>query len=227
MNRNDQGHAAAADAEARLAELAAQAAVCTACRLSQGRTQAVFADGSAGADVMFIGEGPGYHEDRQGLPFVGKAGMLLDRLLAGAGLDRRSVYIANVVKCRPPNNRDPRPDEIEACKHFLVEQIRLVDPAVVMTMGNFSTKLLLKTTTGITRMRGKVFPWWGRVVIPTFHPAAALRSGPAMVETVQADLELAVRTVQERKADPESGGGGPEGGAAPGIAPQEQLGLFG
>ena len=221
-----QGHAAMTGVEARLAELAAQAAVCTACRLSEGRTHAVFADGSAAADVMFIGEGPGYHEDRQGLPFVGKAGMLLDQLLDGAGLDRRSVYIANVVKCRPPNNRDPRPDEIEACKHFLVEQIRLVDPAVVMTMGNFSTKLLLKTSAGITRMRGKVFPWWGRVVIPTFHPAAALRSGPAMVETCQKDLELAARTAQERKAGLESGGG-PEGGEAPDIAPQEQLGLFG
>lgn len=225
---DDQGHGAMADAEARLAELAAQAAVCTACRLSEGRTQAVFADGSAAADIMFIGEGPGYHEDRRGLPFVGKAGMLLDRLLGEAGLDRRGVYIANVVKCRPPNNRDPRLDEIEACKHFLVEQIRLVDPAVVMTMGNFSTKLLLKTSAGITRMRGNVFPWWGRVVIPTFHPAAALRSGPAMVETVRGDLELAVRTAQERKAaGPESGGGGPEGGAEPDIAPQEQLGLFG
>ena len=223
---DDQGHVTVADAEARLAELAAQAAVCTACRLSEGRTQAVFADGSAAADIMFIGEGPGYHEDRRGLPFVGKAGMLLDRLLGEAGLDRRSVYIANVVKCRPPNNRDPRPDEIEACKHFLVEQIRLVDPAVVMTMGNFSTKLLLKTSAGITRMRGKAFPWWGRVVIPTFHPAAALRSGPAMVETVRGDLELAVRTAQERKAGPESGGGGPEDGAEPDIAPQEQLGLF-
>lgn len=223
---DDQGRVTVADAEARLAELAAQAAVCTACRLSEGRTQAVFADGSAAADIMFIGEGPGYHEDRRGLPFVGKAGMLLDRLLGEAGLDRRGVYIANVVKCRPPNNRDPRPDEIEACKRFLVEQIRLVDPAVVMTMGNFSTKLLLKTSAGITRMRGKAFPWWGRVVIPTFHPAAALRSGPAMVETVRGDLELAVRTAQERKAGPESGGGGPEDGAEPDIAPQEQLGLF-
>lgn len=224
---DDQGHVTVADAEARLAELAAQAAVCTACRLSEGRTQAVFADGSAAADIMFIGEGPGYHEDRRGLPFVGKAGMLLDRLLGEAGLDRRGVYIANVVKCRPPNNRDPRPDEIEACKHFLVEQIRLVDPAVVMTMGNFSTKLLLKTSAGITRMRGNVFPWWGRVVIPTFHPAAALRSGPAMVETVRGDLELAVRTAQERKAGPAPGGAGPEDDAELDIAPQEQLGLFG
>ncbi|MDE0170960.1 MAG: uracil-DNA glycosylase [bacterium] len=214
------------DVEARLAELASEAATCTACRLSEGRTQAVFADGSPDADIMFIGEGPGFYEDREGLPFVGKAGMLLNRLLGEVGLNRRDVYIANVVKCRPPGNRDPRPDEIEACKHFLVEQIRMVDPAVVMTMGNFATKLLLKTSTGITRTRGTVFPWWGRVVIPTFHPAAALRSGPAMADTIRGDLELAVRTADDRLAGPE-----PEGERSgltdPEAEPPKQLGLFG
>ena len=212
------------DTEERLAELAAEAAVCTACRLSEKRTQAVFADGSAAADIMFIGEGPGFNEDREGLPFVGKAGMLLNRLLRDVGLHRRDVYIANVVKCRPPGNRDPRPDEIEACKHFLVDQIRLVDPVVVMTMGNFATKLLLKTSTGITRIRGTVFPWWGRVVIPTFHPAAALRSGPAMADTIRGDLEMAVRTVHERSAPPDGSG---ENSVDPDSAPPEQLGLFG
>ena len=215
------------DTEARLAELAASAAVCTACRLSETRTQAVFADGSAGADIMFIGEGPGYYEDREGLPFVGKAGMLLNRLLEDVGLNRRDVYIANVVKCRPPGNRDPRPDEIEACKHFLVEQIRMVDPVVVMTMGNFATKLLLKTATGITRTRGTVFPWWGRVVIPTFHPAAALRSGPAMADTIRGDLELAVRTVHERTVQPTETAGERSGPLDPEPSPPEQLGLFG
>ena len=215
------------DVEARLAELAAQAATCTACRLCEGRTQAVFADGSARADIMFIGEGPGYYEDRDGLPFVGKAGMLLNRLLGEVGLHRRDVYIANVVKCRPPGNRDPRPDEIEACKHFLVEQIRLVDPVVVMTMGNFSTKLLLKTRTGITKTRGTVFPWWGRVVIPTFHPAAGLRSGPAMVETIRGDLELAVRTVRKRLTGSAPGGEETGGADAPEAEQHEQLGLFG
>ena len=194
----------------RLDGLAAKAAACTACRLHEGRTQAVFADGSPEADIMFIGEGPGYNEDMEGLPFVGKAGMLLNRLLREVGLDRSEVYIANVVKCRPPRNRDPRPDEIEACKHFLVDQLRLVDPAVVMTMGNFSTKLLLKTSVGITRTRGQVYPWWGRVVIPTFHPAAALRSGPAMEVTIKADLELAVRTARERLAEPEAQVGAPD-----------------
>lgn len=215
------------EVEARLSELAAQASTCTACCLSETRTQAVFADGSPGADIMFIGEGPGYYEDREGLPFVGKAGMLLNRLLRQVGLDRRDVYIANVVKCRPPGNRDPRPDEIEACKHFLVEQIRLVDPVVVMTMGNFATKLLLKTSTGITRTRGTVFPWWGRIVIPTFHPAAALRSGPAMMETMTGDLELAIRTVaQLLAAGADAGEEEGEGDVQPDPQP-EQLGLFG
>lgn len=215
------------DVEARLAGLAARAAVCTACRLSKTRTQAVFADGSAAADIMFIGEGPGFNEDREGLPFVGKAGMLLNRLLGDVGLSRGDVYIANVVKCRPPGNRDPRPDEIEACKHFLVDQIRLVDPVVVMTMGNFATKLLLKTSTGITRTRGTVFPWWGRVVIPTFHPAFALRSGPAMADTIRDDLELAVRTVQDRIAPSEPAGEVGGGLVDPEPKPPEQLGLFG
>lgn len=215
------------DVQARLGELAAQAAVCTACRLCEGRTQAVFADGSVRADIMFIGEGPGYYEDRDGLPFVGKAGAMLNRLLREVGLDRREVYIANVVKCRPPGNRDPRPDEIEACKHFLSDQIRLVDPLVVMTMGNFSTKLLLKTTMGITKTRGKAVPWWGRVVIPTFHPAAVLRNGPAMLENVRSDLELAVRTVRDRIADSNRQEEETDGPGEPEPEQYEQLGLFG
>ena len=216
------------EAAARLEKLAAEARDCTACRLAEGRTQAVFADGSPQAELMFIGEGPGYYEDRQGIPFVGKAGMLLDRLLEEAGMRRADVYIANVVKCRPPNNRDPRPDEIEACKHFLSDQIRLVDPLAVMTLGNFATKLLLKTTTGITRMRGRVVPWWGTVVIPTFHPAAALRAGPEMEAVMAEDLRLAVRTMEQIR----SGAAGqtvpsPEA-EAPGIeTPSEQMGLFG
>lgn len=215
------------EVSARLEELAAAARVCTACRLSEGRTQAVFADGSPQAELMFIGEGPGFYEDKQGIPFVGKAGMLLDRLLAGAGLRRADVYIANVVKCRPPDNRDPRPDEIEACKHFLSDQIRLVDPLVVMTLGNFATKLLLKTTTGITRMRGRVVPWWGTVVIPTFHPAAALRAGPDMEATVGDDLELAVRTMQRIREGEAAGEPDPEAGPPQPETASEQMGLFG
>ncbi len=207
----------------RLDQLAGEAEACQACRLHEGRTQAVFADGSSEADLMLIGEGPGYHEDRQGLPFVGRAGKLLDQLLGEVGMERNQVYIANVVKCRPPNNRDPRPDEIEACKHFLVSQLRLVDPKVVMTMGNFATKLLLKTSVGITRTRGQVYEWWGRVVIPTFHPAAALRSGPAMAATVKADLELAIQTARAESLSPTSRSG--DEGVDSGDV--EQLDLFG
>lgn len=213
------------DVAERLAQLAAEAATCTACRLYEERTQVVFADGSPYADLMFIGEGPGYHEDRQGLPFVGKAGQLLNELLADVGLHRTDVYIANVVKCRPPGNRDPRPDEIDACKHFLADQIRLVDPKVVMTLGNFSTKLLLKTTTGITKMRGTVNPWWGRVVVPTFHPAAALRNGPSMVDTMRSDLCLAVDTITAALAEPPAEEPEPAEPTQPDSQP-EQLGFF-
>ena len=209
------------DVQARLTELAAQAAVCSACRLVEQRTQAVFADGSHTADLMFIGEGPGQNEDIQGIPFVGRGGQLLNQLLDHVGLKREETYIANVVKCRPPKNRDPQPDEIDSCKHFLVDQIRLVDPRVVMTMGNFSTKLLLKTQTGITRMRGSAIPWWGRVVIPTFHPAAALRNGQSMVDTMKGDFELAVRIIEEENATRETNA--PD---VPQTGEAEQLGLF-
>jgi len=208
------------NAAARLAQLAAQAAACTDCRLCEERTRAVFADGSPSADLMVIGEAPGRNEDLQGLPFVGRAGQLLNELLEHVGLRRQDIYIANVVKCRPPGNRDPRPDEIDACKHFLADQIRIVDPKVVMTMGNFSSKLLLKTEIGITRLRGNVIPWWGRHVVPTFHPAAALRNGPKMVDVMKSDFALAVATIN-RSADP-------TGGSRPVIREEpEQLGLFG
>lgn len=210
------------DVVQRLGELAAEAEVCRACRLGGERTQAVFADGSPAADLMFVGEGPGQQEDLQGLPFVGRAGQLLNRLLGDVGLERADVYIANVVKCRPPGNRDPQPDEIEACKHFLADQIRLVDPAVVMTMGNFSTKLLLKTTTGITKMRGQVIPWWNRVVIPTFHPAAALRNGERMVDTMRIDFQLAADTISPKHRDAAA----PARPDAPDPDDPEQLGLF-
>ena len=186
------------DRAERLRLLQAEASACTNCRLHEGRTTVVFGDGSPDADLMFIGEGPGRHEDEQGLPFVGRSGQLLSTLLERVGLSRPEVYIANVVKCRPPGNRDPRPDEIEACKGYLVEQLRIIDPAVVVTLGNFSTKLLLKTEVGITRMRGQVYPWWGRHVVPTFHPAAALRNGPRVVEEMVSDLELAVSVIGQR-----------------------------
>lgn len=183
-----------------LEDLARQASTCTACRLSETRTHVVFGDGSSEADVMFVGEGPGRNEDLQGVPFVGAAGQLLNRLLTEVGLERSNAYIANVVKCRPPGNRDPRPDEIAACKGYLADQIRLIDPAVVMTLGNFATKLLLKEERGITRLRGRAFPWWNRIVIPTFHPAAALRGRPSVLAAMQEDFALMKETLDGRSA---------------------------
>ncbi|MGI9608886.1 MAG: uracil-DNA glycosylase [Acidimicrobiia bacterium] len=186
------------DRATRLRLLEKEASACINCRLHEGRTTVVFGDGNPEADLMFIGEGPGQHEDEKGLPFVGRSGQLLSTLLERVGLSREEVYIANVVKCRPPGNRDPRPDEITACKDYLIEQLRIIDPAVVVTLGNFSTKLVLKTETGITRMRGQAYPWWGRHVVPTFHPAAGLRNGPRVVEDMVSDLELAVSVIEQR-----------------------------
>lgn len=174
--------------------LAAIAHDCTDCPLARGRKNVVFGAGSPIADVLIVGEGPGQKEDELGLPFVGRSGQLLDKLLGEIDLRREDVYIANVVKCRPPHNRDPRPDEIDACKGYLKRQIELIDPTVVLTLGNFSTKLLLNTTTGITAMRGRAYEWWGRFLIPTFHPAAALRGGERVTNDIRADLVM-VRNV--------------------------------
>jgi DNA polymerase len=177
-----------------LAALRVEAEGCTSCRLAETRTHVVFGTGSATARVMFVGEAPGKHEDEQGVPFVGRAGQLLTQLLEEIGLQRDDAYIANVLKCRPPNNRDPQRDEIDACKGYLRSQIELIDPEVVMTLGNFATKLLLRTDTGITRMRGRVYPWWRGMLIPTFHPAAVLRD-PRRMEEVRADFDLARRVL--------------------------------
>ena len=160
-----------------LEEAALEASTCTLCRLANGRTQVVFGVGAPHADLMFIGEGPGYHEDRQGQPFVGAAGQLLNRMLEEIGLSRDDVYIANCVKCRPPNNRDPLPDELDACTPYLREQIKLVDPRVVVTLGNFATRYVLNRQVSISRVRGQRFQIGSRVVIPTFHPAAILHGG--------------------------------------------------
>ena len=174
-----------------LTDVAADAADCTKCRLAEGRTQVVFGVGNADADVMFIGEAPGFHEDKQGEPFVGAAGQLLTRMLDEVlGIARSDVYIANVIKCRPPGNRDPQEDEIESCTPWLVEQVSLIQPSVMVTLGNFATKFVLNTTTGITRLRGQVFPWHGRKVIPTFHPSYLLRS-PQFKREAWEDLKKA------------------------------------
>ena len=178
-----------------LEELRARALVCTDCGLSQTRTQVVFGVGDPNARVMLVGEAPGKNEDLQGEPFVGAAGKLLDELLIEVGFQRSEVYIANVLKCRPPGNRDPLPDEIDCCKGYLREQIRLIRPEVVMTLGNFATKLLLNTDTGITRLRGRLHPWWlGSSLVPTFHPAAALRGGERVTNQMREDFTL-VRSI--------------------------------
>lgn len=169
--------------------LAEQASGCTLCSLAEGRTQVVFGMGSASADLMFVGEGPGAEEDKIGLPFVGRSGRLLDRLvLEEMGLTRADFYIANTVKCRPPGNRDPRPDEIAACRPYLESQLDLIDPTVVVTLGNFATKLLLATDVGVTKLRGKSYPYRSGVLIPTVHPSFVLRGGTGAMAQMRADL---------------------------------------
>jgi uracil-DNA glycosylase len=216
-----------------LAEVAVEAADCTKCRLAEGRTQVVFGVGNADADVMFIGEAPGFHEDKQGEPFVGAAGQLLDRMISEVlRLTRDDVYVGNVIKCRPPGNRDPQEDEIESCTPWLVEQVSLIQPRVIITLGNFATKFVLQTGQGITRMRGRAYPWHGRTVIPTFHPAAILRGGGESSRQFlefRDDFELVRETLAtlNRETDPE-----PVAAPDPVIvpeaqpAPEEQLELF-
>ena len=174
-----------------LAVLADAVAGCTRCRLAEGRTQVVFGSGHPQADLMFVGEAPGFHEDKQGVPFVGQAGKLLDKLLAGISLTRSDVFVANVLKCRPPGNRDPLPDEIEACEGHLWKQIELIRPKVVATLGNFATKLLSGRPTGITRVHGQpqeTTLGGNRVVLyPLYHPAAALYT-PRMLEVLETDF---------------------------------------
>lgn len=189
-----------------LAILGSQVENCVVCRLAETRTNVVFGAGNPDADVMFVGEGPGQREDEQGLPFVGRSGELLEQLLEEIGLVRDDVYIGNVVKCRPPKNRDPRPDEIESCKGYLRTQLQLIQPKVVVTLGNFASKLLLQTDTGITRLRGTAYEWWGRFLVPTYHPAAALRGSVRVLGemredfgTIQAIIE---GKLQRRDPDP-------------------------
>jgi uracil-DNA glycosylase len=177
-----------------LLELQEQASVCVQCALAEGRTQVVFGMGDPQANLLFVGEGPGREEDLRGEPFVGRSGQLLDRLMREElGLERSSCYIANVVKCRPPGNRDPKPDEIAACRPWLERQIELIQPVVVITLGNFSTKLLLQTTEGIKTVRGRTYPYGEAHLVPTFHPAAALRGGGQVLAEMRADFVRAKR----------------------------------
>ena len=195
-----------------LEEAAREASTCTRCRLAQGRTQVVYGVGDPHADLMFIGEGPGYYEDKQGEPFVGAAGQLLNRMLAEVEIPRSDVYICNVVKCRPPGNRDPMPEEIEACTPYLREQVELIAPVVVVTLGNWATRFILDKQISISRVRGQRFPWNGRTVIPTFHPAAILHGGgenSSQMTALRMDFQAIRQALAERPAPTE-----------------EQLGLF-
>jgi uracil-DNA glycosylase family 4 len=224
--------------EDRAAQLAAyhrdEVVGCVRCPLSAGRTQVVLGNGDPDADLMFVGEAPGYHEDRQGVPFVGQAGKLLDRLLVGIGLSRGRVFVANVLKCRPPGNRDPLPAEIEACEPHLYRQVALIRPRVVATLGNFATKLLSGRPDGISRVHGHELPIQiGElpvVLYPLYHPAAALYT-PAMLATLESDFarlpgllagdaagEAAPSVPEVEDREPVA--------AAAGPAPAEQLGLF-
>lgn len=160
-----------------LDEVRVEAAGCTRCRLAAGRTQVVWMDGNPESDLMFVGEAPGMNEDKLGRPFVGAAGKLLDQLLDSIGLDRSKCVICNVIKCRPPGNRNPEPDEIATCSPYLKAQIDFIKPTVIVTLGNFATRYILERQLSITRVRGQIFSAFGAKVIPTLHPAAALHSG--------------------------------------------------
>jgi len=219
--------AVAATEELSLAAYRDEVAGCTKCPLSKGRTQVVFGSGSPKAELMFVGEAPGFHEDKQGVPFVGAAGQLLGKLLAGIGMTRDEVFVANVLKCRPPGNRDPQPEEIEACEPHLWRQIELIQPKVIATLGNFATKLLSGKPLGITRVHGveqKVVLGGNRVVLyPIFHPAAALYT-PRMLEVLEADFSRLPDLLGSATAPP-----APVVELVPAAAPRQeavQLGLF-
>ena len=220
------------DRLARLEQLEEEASGCTRCRLAEGRTQVVFGVGNPDADLMFVGEAPGFHEDKQGVPFVGQAGKLLDKLLAGVGLSRRDVFDANVLKCRPPGNRDPLPDEIEQCEPWLFRKIELIEPRMVATLGNFATKLLSGKQLGITRVHGQeqeVTLGSRRVLLyPLYHPAAALYT-PRMLQVLEEDFRRIPALISRLLLADEPGPPRehPELTlAAPVSEPAVQLGLF-
>jgi uracil-DNA glycosylase family 4 len=218
---------------------------CTKCGLAQGRTNVVWADGNLDSDLIFIGEAPGFHEDKQGLPFVGAAGQLLDRLLSDIGLDRTQAAIVNVLKCRPPGNRDPLPDEIETCRPYLEAQLSHMRPKVIVTLGNFATRFILEQSIGITRARGQIYERRGAYVVPTFHPAAALRGGSfggvSTLDALRSDMTT-VRAILDGKLPRRDSNDGerPQPGSqrrfgevparsseqAPESDPSQQLGLF-
>jgi uracil-DNA glycosylase len=213
----------AAERREALVEVYNQASVCERCPLSETRNRVVFGAGNSDADLMFVGEAPGAEEDRQGLPFVGRAGAFLTELLEGIGLRREDVFINNVLMCRPPGNRDPQPEEIDSCRPWLEERIKLIQPRVIGTLGNFATKLLTANPTGITKVRGTAQEHLigGRNVfmLPLFHPAAGLRT-PRVAEQLREDFRL-IPELLERE---------PPQGPEPLVDREpepDQMGLFG
>ncbi len=219
------------DAVERAAALRAHAeetAICTRCALAQGRTQVVFGSGSPNAELMFVGEAPGFHEDQQGVPFVGQAGKLLDKLLGGIGLTRADVFVANVLKCRPPGNRDPLPEEIASCEPHLFRQIELIQPTLVATLGNFATKLLSGKPAGITKVHGyeQEVTLGSRTVLlyPLFHPAAALYT-PSMLKVLEEDFAR-IPAILENAAETEPAPNEPAAHVAEPDPESVQLGLF-
>jgi len=203
-----------------------EVAGCTRCALAQGRTQVVFGAGSPDAELMFVGEAPGFHEDKQGVPFVGAAGQLLSKLLDAIGLSRDEVYVANVLKCRPPGNRDPLPEEIASCEPHLWRQIELIQPKLICTLGNFATKLLSGKPSGITQVHGRpqdvVLGGNPVTLYPIFHPAAALYT-PRMLAVLQEDFARIPELLGRAAAPPPEPPPAPEPVA---LAQPEQLGLF-
>ncbi len=214
------------DAESRrqaLVEVYNEASVCERCPLSETRNRVVFGAGNADADLMFVGEAPGAEEDRQGLPFVGRAGGFLTGLLEGIGLKREDVFINNVLCCRPPGNRDPQPEEIDACRPWLEQRIKLIEPRVIATLGNFATKLLTANPTGITKVRGtpQAHMLGGRhlYLLPLFHPAAGLRT-PRVAEQLREDFRQIPELLGRPLPEPEP--------LVPDREPEpDQMGLFG
>lgn len=187
-----------------LQELADSLHNCQRCPLAKlGRRQVVFGVGNPHASVMFVGEAPGFHEDQKGEPFVGAAGQLLNDLLESAGLSRADIYIANVIKCRPPNNRDPEPQEVETCKPFLLQQIAMIRPKLVCSLGNWATQTLLERKVGITRVRGQAFYLKEFVLFPLLHPAAALHQG-TMLQPLREDFQKLKEFLDRHSAPPAS-----------------------
>ncbi|MEK6278082.1 MAG: uracil-DNA glycosylase [Actinomycetota bacterium] len=230
-------------AEARrehLVEVYNEASVCEKCPLSATRTKVVFGAGNADADLMFVGEAPGAEEDRQGLPFVGRAGAFLSELIEGIGLRREDTFVANVLKCRPPGNRDPQPVEIESCRPYLEQQVELIKPRVICTLGNFASKLLTGNPTGITKVRGnpQLHELGGHTVfvLPLLHPAAGLRT-PAVAEQLREDFSTLPDLLAQPlpQADPLGGAeadrteeaDGEAAGLVNAVPEADQLGLFG